>query len=106
MTACPGCGLAFNSTRQSFDRGNAYPAPNYLRRQNAFGIQEAWDCKPSGVKPEPTTGEPPCFIAPGSLWDGNKYPRLRSGIDRLVPPPDTSITPCRYPHTRHRDARR
>jgi phospholipid/cholesterol/gamma-HCH transport system substrate-binding protein len=81
-------GLAFNSTRQSFDRGNAYPAPNYLRRANAFGIQEAWDCKPAGPKPDATAGEPPCFIAPGSLWDGNKFPRLESGVDRLVPPPE------------------
>jgi len=80
-------GFAFNSTRQSFDRGNSYPAPNYLRRANALGIQEAWDCKPIGVKKEPTAGEPPCYIAPGSLWDGNKYPRLRSGIDALVEPP-------------------
>ena len=81
-------GLAFNSQRQSFDRGNAYPAPNYLRRANAFGIQEAWDCKPIGVKREPSAGEPPCYIAPGSLWDGNKYPRLVSGGDKLVPPPE------------------
>src|SRR5215208_5054187 len=80
-------GFAFQSTRQSFDRGNAYPAPNYLRRANALGIQEAWDCKPAGVKKEPTAGEPPCYIAPGSLWDGKKYPRLRSGTDLLVEPP-------------------
>ena len=80
-------GLAFNSQRQSFDRGNAYPAPNYLRRANAFGIQEAWDCKPIGVKREPSAGEPPCYVAPGSIWDGNKFPRLVSGGDKLVPPP-------------------
>lgn len=81
-------GLAFSTQRQSFDRGNSYPAPNYLRRANAFGIQEAWDCKPRGEESKPAQGEPPCFIAPGSLWDGNKYPRLRSGIDKLVPPPE------------------
>ena len=81
-------GLAFNSTRQSYDRGNAYPAPNYLRRANALGIQESWDCKPNGPNPEPRAGEPPCFIAPGSLWDGKKYPQLVSGIDNLVPPPE------------------
>jgi phospholipid/cholesterol/gamma-HCH transport system substrate-binding protein len=91
--------LAFSSVRQSFDRGNAYPAPNYLRRANAFGIQEAWDCKPTGPKPEATAGEPPCFIAPGSLWDGNKYPQLESGEDRLVPPPEGTEgrTPARAP---------
>lgn len=80
--------LAFNSQRQEFDRGNAYPAPNYLRRANAFGIQEAWDCKPlPGPKAEPTNGSPPCFIAPGSIWDGKKYPQLVSGVDKLVEPP-------------------
>lgn len=81
-------GLAFNSQRQSFDRGNSYPSPNYLKRANALGIQEAWDCKPVGTKPEPTAGEPPCFIAPGSVWDGNRYPQLESGKDKLVPPPE------------------
>ena len=81
-------GLAFNSTRQEYDRGNAYPAPNYLRRANAFGIQESWDCKPVGRKPEATSGSPPCFIAPGSIWDGNRYPQLVSGGDKLVQPPE------------------
>jgi hypothetical protein len=92
-------GFAFNSTRQTFDRGNAYPAPNYQRRANAFGIQEAWDCKPRGERSEPEAGEPPCFIAPGSLWDGKMYPQLESGGDRLVPPPEGTQgrTPARAP---------
>jgi hypothetical protein len=80
-------GLAFQSQRPDFDRGNAYPAPNYLRRANAFGIQEAWDCKPSGVQREPEAGQPPCYIAPGSLWDGKKFPRLESNDDKLREPP-------------------
>ena len=80
-------GLAFNSQRQNYDRGNAYPAPNYLRRANAFGIQEAWDCRPSGVQREPEAGQPPCYIAPGSLWDGKKFPRLESNDDKLREPP-------------------
>jgi virulence factor Mce-like protein len=82
-------GLAFQSTRQPYDRGNAYPAPNYLRRANAFGIQEAFDCKPlEGEQPEPEPGLPPCFIAPPSTWDGNKFPRLESNDDRLRKPPE------------------
>ena len=80
-------GLAFNTERQPYDRGNAYPAPNYLRRANAFGIQEAWDCKPAGEQKDPEPGLPPCFIAPGSLWDAKKFPRLESNGDRLRPPP-------------------
>jgi virulence factor Mce-like protein len=80
-------GLAFQSTRQPYDRGNAYPSPNYLRRANAFGIQEAWDCKPNGIQREPEAGLPPCYVAPGSLWDGKKFPRLESNDDRLREPP-------------------
>jgi phospholipid/cholesterol/gamma-HCH transport system substrate-binding protein len=80
-------GLAIQTTRPTYDRGNAYPSPNYLRRANAFGIQEAWDCLPSGPKQEPSAGEPPCYIAPGSLWDGNKFPHLVADHDDLVPPP-------------------
>ena len=81
--------LAIQTQRQSHDRGNAYPAPNYLRRANALGIQEAWDCKPNGVQRDPEhPGEPPCFIAPGSIWDGRKFPRLEPDKFRLVPPPE------------------
>ena len=95
-------GLAFNSQRQSFDRGNAYPAPNYLRRANAFGIQEAWDCKPIGDKPEPTAGEPPCYIAPGSIWDGNRYPQLEERRGQA----DTAARGPRRPAARAAVARR
>jgi virulence factor Mce-like protein len=80
-------GLAIQTTRPSYDRGNAYPAPNYLRRANALGIQEAWDCLPSGPKTDASAGEPPCYIAPGSLWDGKKFPHLVADHDDLVPPP-------------------
>lgn len=80
--------LAFSQERQPYDRGNSYQHPNYLRRANALGIKESWDCKPSGVQREPKDpGLPPCYIQPGSIWDGNMYPRLESGRDRLVPPP-------------------
>jgi virulence factor Mce-like protein len=81
-------GLAFQTQRQSYDRGNSYPSPNYLRRQVPLGIYEAWDCKPSGPKREPTAGEPPCYVAPGSLWDGNRYPRLARNMDALVEQPE------------------
>jgi virulence factor Mce-like protein len=80
-------GLAIQTQRPSYDRGNAYPAPNYLRRQNALGIQEAWDCKPRGEKDQPENGEPPCYVAPGSVWDGNRFPHLEADMDALVEPP-------------------
>lgn len=69
--------LGIQTQRQSFDRGNSYPAPNYLRRARPLGMTESFDCKPGGVRREPTNGEPPCLVAPPSLWDGGLYPRVR-----------------------------
>ena len=56
-----------------------------------LGISEAFDCKPTGgAKSDATNGEPPCFVAPPSLWDGGQYPRLRSGEAPVrKPPPGT-----------------
>ncbi len=81
-------GLGIQRTRQSYDRGNSYPAPNYLRRARPLGMTEAFDCKPGGVRPEPTNGEPPCLVAPGSLWDGGRYPNVtRNGQTPIRPNP-------------------
>jgi len=66
-------------TRPSFDRGNAYPAPNYQRRSRPLGMTEAFDCKPGGRRSEAANGEPPCFVQPKSLFDGGAYPRLGRG---------------------------
>jgi virulence factor Mce-like protein len=68
-------------TRANYDRGLAYPAPNYLKRTRPLGMTEAWDCKPaspdgSEVPDSPGNGLPPCFIQPPSLWDGNLFPRM------------------------------
>lgn len=83
-------GLGVMRTRPSYDRGNSYPAPNYLRRARPLGMVEAFDCKPGGVRRDPANGEPPCFVAPGSLWDGNSFPRLGNGPAPIrKPPPDT-----------------
>ncbi len=68
-------GVGIARTRVSHDRGNAYPAPNYLRRARPLGIAEAFDCKPTGgEKKDATNGEPPCFVAPRSLFDGGQFP--------------------------------
>ncbi len=73
-------GVGIARTRPSYDRGNSYPAPNYLRRARPLGIPEAFDCKPTGgEKKDPTNGEPPCFVAPKSLFDGGQYPRVGRG---------------------------
>ena len=80
--------LGLQQTRPEYDRGNAYPAPNYLKRARALGVPEAWDCEPTGgVKPQPTSGSPPCFVQPAQLWDGLQFPRLKRGDGRLRQPP-------------------
>jgi phospholipid/cholesterol/gamma-HCH transport system substrate-binding protein len=81
--------LGLQRTRPEYERGNSYGAPNYLKRARLTGgVQESFDCKPTGgVKPEATNGSPPCFVQPESLWDGNQFPRLIRGDGRLRPPP-------------------
>jgi phospholipid/cholesterol/gamma-HCH transport system substrate-binding protein len=89
-------GLGISRTRPTFERGNAYPAPNYLRRQHPFGVIESFDCKPEGGEkrdpnPGPPTAAQPCFVAPKSLWDGGRFPRLRSRNAPIRPnPPGTT----------------
>jgi ABC-type transporter Mla subunit MlaD len=78
-------------TRPSYDRGNAYPAPNYLRRARPLGMTEAFDCKPNGEQSEPENGEPPCFVAPRSLFDGGQFPRVESGVAPVRKPPPRTL---------------
>jgi len=73
-------GTGINRTRPPYDRGNSYPNPNYIRRARPLGMFEAFDCKPTGgEKKDPTNGEPPCFVAPKSLFDGGQYPTVGRG---------------------------
>jgi phospholipid/cholesterol/gamma-HCH transport system substrate-binding protein len=79
--------LGIQQTRPEYERGSAYPLPNYLRRSRALGIVESWDCKPSGgEQPEPkssTPASPPCFVQPSQFWDNLKFPRLGRGDNPL-----------------------
>jgi phospholipid/cholesterol/gamma-HCH transport system substrate-binding protein len=85
-------GLGIARTRPVYERGNAYPAPNYLTRAKALGIPESFDCKPAGGEVrEPKNGEPPCFAAPRSLFDGRIFPRLERGVAPLRPPPPDTL---------------
>jgi virulence factor Mce-like protein len=81
-----------NPTRPTFDRGNAYPAPNAYERMPAAGVIESFSCPGGQEQPNPKDtplpppldflgvgAEPPCFVAPPSLYQGQKYPRLRRG---------------------------
>ena len=80
--------LGAQRTRPEWERGMANPAPNYLRRYVPLGISESFDCKPAGgEKRNPTNGSPPCFVSPPSLWDGGRYPRVRSGVAPIRPNP-------------------
>jgi phospholipid/cholesterol/gamma-HCH transport system substrate-binding protein len=85
-------GLGIARTRPTYERANAYPAPNYFTRAKALGMFEAWDCKPSGGEVrDPKNGEPPCFVAPRSLFDGRMFPRLARGEAPLRPPPPDTL---------------
>jgi phospholipid/cholesterol/gamma-HCH transport system substrate-binding protein len=75
------------TTRPYFERGNAYLAPNALQRGIALGTIESFDCNAAGgEQPDPVddpppgrSPTPPCFVQPGSLYDGKRYPRLFRG---------------------------
>jgi len=89
--------LAAEPERPEYERANAYPEPQYLNRARAFGAIETWDCKPSGGEQRnPREEEPPCFVEPDSLFDGNKFPTLQRGeISRVRAP--RSNEPCNDP---------
>jgi phospholipid/cholesterol/gamma-HCH transport system substrate-binding protein len=83
-------GLGIQRTRPNYERGNAYPGPNYLARARPLGISESFDCKPSGGTkrdPENMGNLAPCFVQPPQLWDGGLFPRLRSGNAPIRPNP-------------------
>ena len=86
-------GVGVQTTRPVYERGNSYPAPNYLSRGKPLGAVEAFDCKNTGRGEVPDANNsapnqaPPCFIQPKSLWDGKYFPRLGKGQAPLEPPP-------------------
>jgi phospholipid/cholesterol/gamma-HCH transport system substrate-binding protein len=85
-------GLGIARTRPVYERANAYPGPNYLKRARSLGIFEAFDCKPSnGEVRESKNGEPPCYVQPPSLFDGRYFPRLVKGGAPLRPPPPGTL---------------
>jgi phospholipid/cholesterol/gamma-HCH transport system substrate-binding protein len=63
-------------------RGNAYMAPNALKRAVALGTIESFLC-PHGERRDPDDAlgltdqtsdkQAPCFVAPGSLYNGKKF---------------------------------
>jgi phospholipid/cholesterol/gamma-HCH transport system substrate-binding protein len=84
-------GVQLSQTRPTYERGNAYPLPNYLKRMRPLGMTESFDCANTGFPGDGTRsdfaqGEPPCFVQPPQLWDGKKFPRIKPG-NRIVPKP-------------------
>jgi hypothetical protein len=86
-------GLGIQTSRQVWERGNAYPAPNFYNRFRPLGALETWDCNNTdqGEVPDPDTSSsssaPPCLIQPPQLWGGEQYPNVNKGEDRLREPP-------------------
>jgi len=82
-------------------RGNAYIAPNAVNRLVNLGIFESFTCAPAGGERKDaddqlnnlnpltkgSSKQPPCFVAPPSLYDGRQFPRLERNIADLKPPP-------------------
>jgi virulence factor Mce-like protein len=79
--------------RPPWERANAYVAPNAYNRSIPLGAIESFDCRPAGGTVRNPSGSgvtaaPPCFVAPPLLFQNQRYPRLRRGRARLVPPPE------------------
>src|SRR3954449_2521445 len=59
--------LSLNTTRPTYDIGNAYIEPNNYKRALPLGAPEAMDCKTRGGEqkdPDPQAKTTPCFIEP------------------------------------------
>jgi phospholipid/cholesterol/gamma-HCH transport system substrate-binding protein len=94
--------------RPYWERGNSYLEPNALQRAIALGGIESFDCKAAGgEKPEPVDNpppgqdkQPPCFVAPPSLYDGKQFTILQRGRAPKVDPPKgrQGRRPARDPH--------
>ena len=93
-----------NTARPADDRGNAYVAPNAYERAGGLGMLESGDCDNiGGEKRDPTDGvlsnllgpalplqigaEPPCFVQPPSLFQGQQFNRMERGKAPIVPTP-------------------
>ncbi len=82
--------LGFQTSLPSYDRGNAYLAPNAYARSVELGALEAFSCRQAGGEqrdPNPSGNAPPCFTQPPSLYDGQQFPFLTRGQVVLKPSP-------------------
>jgi phospholipid/cholesterol/gamma-HCH transport system substrate-binding protein len=79
--------------RPEYERGQAYLQPNAYLRAAAFGILESFDC-PDGPRRDPvdeeegdTPVQPPCFVSPASLYNGERFVVPKRGDSRNVDAP-------------------
>jgi hypothetical protein len=82
--------LSLNTTRPTYDIGNAYIAPNNYKRALPLGAPEAFDCKTRGGEqknPDPANKLTPCFVQPPSLWDNKFFPLVQKGKSPNIPAP-------------------
>ena len=78
--------------RPFWERANTYHAPNAYDRAIPLGVIESFDCNPNGGEQRNPAGsgedaEPPCFVAPPQLYQGEKFPRLGRGQAPFTPAP-------------------
>jgi phospholipid/cholesterol/gamma-HCH transport system substrate-binding protein len=74
----------------SYDRGNAYLAPNAYTRAAKFGVIESLSCANAGGEqksPDPNNSAPPCYVQPPSLFNGTDFPLLQKGQAPVKPAP-------------------
>jgi len=80
--------------RPTYDRGNAYLPPNADARSAAAGVLESFSCPGGQEQPDPEDtplagipgleslgigSEPPCLVAPPSLYSGKQFSKLSRG---------------------------
>ena len=94
--------LGFQNKIPTYDRGNAYIAPNAYTRATKFGVIESLSCANSRTggqqtQPDPDHNEPPCYEQPPLLFNGKDFPLLQKGEapDRPAPGPYDGSKPAR-----------
>jgi phospholipid/cholesterol/gamma-HCH transport system substrate-binding protein len=89
--------LAVGTSKETFERGNAYPLPNYLKRFRPLGMTESWSCAntaaanrtnpDTGEQANSVSGQPPCLLQPPQVWDKLMFPRLERGDSPILSKP-------------------
>jgi phospholipid/cholesterol/gamma-HCH transport system substrate-binding protein len=84
--------LGFQNKVPTYDRGNAYLAPNAYDRATKFGVIESFSCANSRTggqqtNPDPKNKELPCYVQPPLLFDNKQFPKLQKGVAPVKPAP-------------------